>query len=143
MARKVIPVDKRAGKNKGGRPSHKPDDASRRSVQAMAGYGILEIDIAKVVGIDPKTLRKHYRDELDTGHIRANARVAESLYQQAINGNVTAGIWWTKARMGWSEKTYIDHTSGDGSMSPRGIDASKLSDLALRELMDARRSEDQ
>lgn len=122
MARKVIPADKRAGKNKGGRPSHKPDDASRRSVQAMAGYGILEIDIAKVVGIDPKTLRKHYRDELDTGHIRANARVAESLYQQAINGNVTAGIWWTKARMGWSEKHEIGF-SGDIKINITADDA--------------------
>ena len=30
----------------------------------MAGYGIPEADIAGVLGIDPKTLRKHYRGEL-------------------------------------------------------------------------------
>lgn len=111
--RKVIPANK-----KGGRPPHEPDEVTRASVEAMAGCGIPEADIAKVIRIDPKTLRKYYRDELDTGHIRANARVAQSLYEQATTGNVTAAIWWTKARMGWSEKTHLDHTSSDGSMSP-------------------------
>lgn len=109
----INPANKKAG-----RPSHEPDEVKRSTVMAMAGYGIPEADIAKALRIDPKTLRKHYRDELDTGHIRANTRVAQSLYEQATTGNVTAAIWWTKARMGWSEKTHLDHTSSDGSMSP-------------------------
>lgn len=50
-----------------GRPAHKPDPMSRRQVEAMAAYGVPEADIARVLGIDPKTVRKHYRDELDTG----------------------------------------------------------------------------
>ena len=29
----------------------------RRQVEAMAGYGVPEVDIARVVGIDAKTLR--------------------------------------------------------------------------------------
>ena len=41
------------------RASHRPDPALRRQVEAMAGYGVPEIDIARVIGIDPKTLRKH------------------------------------------------------------------------------------
>ena len=49
----------------------------------MAAYGIPEADIATVIGIDPKTLRKHYRKELDTGHIKANTKVAENLYRKA------------------------------------------------------------
>ena len=55
------------------RPSHKPDAAFRRQVEAMAGYGVRETDIAGLIGIDPKTLRKHYRHELDHGHVKANA----------------------------------------------------------------------
>ena len=50
-----------------GRRAHKPDPAQRRQVEAMAAYGIPEPDISRVVGIDPKTLRKYYRDELDLG----------------------------------------------------------------------------
>ena len=78
------------------RPSHQPLPARRRQVEAMAGYGVPEVDIARVVGIDPKTLRKHYRDELDTGHVKANAKVAENLYRKATGEGreaVTAAIF--------------------------------------------------
>jgi hypothetical protein len=40
-----------------GRPPHEPTSMSRRNVEALAGYGVPEVDIAGVVGIDPKTLR--------------------------------------------------------------------------------------
>jgi hypothetical protein len=86
-----------------GRRSHKPDPASRRQVEAMAAYGIPEIDIARVVGVDPKTLRKHYRDELDMGETKANAQVAGFLFNAARSGNVTAQIFWLKTRARWRE----------------------------------------
>jgi hypothetical protein len=35
-----------------------------------------EVDIARVVAIDPKTLRKHYRQELDVGSVKANTKIA-------------------------------------------------------------------
>ena len=72
----------------------------------MAGYGVPETDIARTIGIDTKTLRKHYRDELDTGHIRANMAVAQSLFRRATgNGpqSVTAAIFWLKTRAGWKD----------------------------------------
>ena len=89
-----------------GRRAHKPDPFHRRQVEAMAGYGVPEISIARVVGIDAKTLRKHYRDELDTGQIKATAKVAESLYRKATSDgsqSVTAAIFWLKTRGGWRE----------------------------------------
>ncbi len=81
-------------------------------VEAMAGCGISEVDIAAVTNIAPKTLRKHFRVELDTGHIKANAKVAGNLYRIA-NGNgreaVTAAIFWLKTRAGWSEPVTLRH----------------------------------
>ena len=50
-----------------GRRAHRPDPSQRRQVEAMAAYGIPEDNISRVIGVDPKTLRKHYRDELDLG----------------------------------------------------------------------------
>jgi hypothetical protein len=85
------------------RRAYKPDDAHRRQVEAMAAYGIPEPDIARVVGIDPKTLRKYYRDELDLGSTKANAQVAGFLFNSARNGNVTAQIFWLKTRARWKE----------------------------------------
>ena len=50
----------------------------------MAAYGVPEASISRVVGIDPKTLRKHYWEELDTGGIKATAKVAEFLASQKL-----------------------------------------------------------
>jgi len=84
-----------------GRRAHKPDPAQRRQVEAMAAYGIPEYDIARVLAVDPKTLRKHYREELDLGETKANAQVAGYLFNAAKNGNVTAQIFWLKTRAKW------------------------------------------
>ena len=100
-----------------GRPQHEPSADQRRQVMAMAGYGVPESDIATVLEIDPKTLRKHYRTELDTRHIRGNSKVAESLYQKATGDGpaaVTAAIWWSKARMGWKETVATELYGKDG-----------------------------
>jgi hypothetical protein len=97
-----------------GRKAHKPDPFHRRQVEAMAGYGVPEHAIARVVKIDLKTLRKHYREELDTGQIKATAKVAESLFRKATDDgsqSVTAAIFWLKTRGGWRE-TPQDHRVG-------------------------------
>ena len=110
-----------------GRRAHKPDPALRRQVEAMAAYGIPEIDIARVVGVDPKTLRKHYRDELDMGETKANAQVAGFLFNAARSGNVTAQIFWLKTRARWREKPLeLRHS---GSVGRR--DLSEITDEEL------------
>jgi hypothetical protein len=82
----------------------------------MAGMGIIQAQIATWLQIDLKTLRKHFRRELDTGAIEANVRVANALYTNAVKHNqVTAQIWWTKARMGWKETQVNEQTGPDGS----------------------------
>jgi hypothetical protein len=111
------------------RRSHRPDATSRRQVEAMAAYGVPELDVARVLGIDPKTLRKHYRDELDTGHIKATAKVAEFLFKKATTEGtqaVTAAIFWLKTRGGWREAPQ-DHRVGV-------VDVTKLSDAELERM---------
>jgi len=78
----------------------------------MIAGGIPQEDVALVIGIDSKTLRKHYREELDTAAAKANAMVAKTLYQKAVAGDTTSLIWWTKGRMGWSEKR--EHSGANG-----------------------------
>lgn len=97
-----------------GRPRHQPDAYQRRQVETLAGYGIPEAEIAGLIGIDPKTLRRHYRQELDHGHTKANAKVAENLYRKATGEGreaVTAAIFWLKARARWKE-TNVNEIAG-------------------------------
>ena len=118
-----------------GRRAHRPDPSQRRQVEALAAYGIPEPDIGRVVGIDPKTLRKHYRDELDLGETKANAQVAGFLFNSAKNGNVTAQIFWLKTRAKWREvPTELRHSGAIGRKD--------LSELSDDELMDMIRSLD-
>ena len=82
-----------------------PTEEQRRMVKAMSGFGVPHDDIATLVDIDPKTLRKYFRVELDRGSIEATAKVGQSLFRMATEGgNVAAAIFWMKARAGWREK---------------------------------------
>lgn len=68
----------------------------------MAGFGIPQLEIARLINISDRTLRTRYRRELDTGVTEANLRVAQSLFNMATKDKIpAAAIWWTKARMGW------------------------------------------
>lgn len=92
-----------AEEKKNGRPPHVPDDKTRKTVESMSSYGIPQEDIAKVIGIDSKTLRLHYRYELDTAEVKANAMVAQRLYQKCMNDDTSSLIFWLKTRAGWKE----------------------------------------
>jgi hypothetical protein len=90
---------------------------SRRNVEALAGYGVPEADIAGVIGIDPKTLRKHYPQELRYGHVKANAKVAENLFRKATGDGreaVIAAIFWMKTRAGWKETSVSELAAKGG-----------------------------
>ena len=100
-----------------------PTEEHRKQVEAMKGYGIPEEQIAKLItnpntdgAICRETLRKHFARELEVGDAKASAKIAESLYKQAIAGNTTASIWWTKTRMGWKETQVTEH-SGEVKVS--------------------------
>lgn len=121
--------------NKGGRPAHEPTAETRKQVEAMAGYGIRADDIARSVGISQETLRKHYRDELDLGTVKANTAVAQSLYKKALGDGtsaVTAAIFWMKTRAGWKETVVNEHTLKDEMTDEQIISRIRQLDDAIR-----------
>lgn len=96
------------------KPHHKPTSESRAQVEALAGYGVRQDEIAMYLDIDPKTLRSHYREQLDKGVVKANVSVARSLHKQAVDGNVAAAIFWLKSRAGFREKQEVEVTGVAG-----------------------------
>jgi hypothetical protein len=97
----------------------------------MAAYGIPEADIALVVGIDAKTLRKWYREELDLGATKANAQVAGFLFSNAKSGNVTAQIFWLKTRARWREvPTELKHSGAVGNYDVKELSREELMRIA-------------
>jgi hypothetical protein len=103
---------------------HEPTDEQRRLVESTSGLGLPHEQIASLVGIDDKTLRKHYRKELDDGKAKANSQIAKTLYGKAIGGDTTALIWWTKTQLRWSETVKQELTGQDGAPLLTGIQVS-------------------
>lgn len=104
---------------KNGRPPYEPNDRDRQTVSVMVAAGIQQESIARCIGengVDLKTLKKYYKDELETSADKANAKVAQSLFQQATNGNTSAAIWWTKSKMGWKETVKNEHDVKGGAV---------------------------
>ena len=110
------------------RNPHEPTDKTRAEVSALASFGVRREDIASYIGIDAKTLRKHYPDELANSTTKANAAVGKFLYQaasgQALKDGasysdcVRAAMFWAKTRMQWRETSHHDITSGGQSVTP-------------------------
>jgi hypothetical protein len=99
------------------RPKLNRTTKQRAIVKSMAACGIPHEQIAKQIGIrSPKTLRKYFRNELDSGVTEANYQVATSMYHKARNGDVEAGKFWLKCRAGWRE--YPNFGAATGSLPP-------------------------
>ena len=104
------------------RKPHAPTPEQRQLVQLHATIGTPQEQIARVIGIDKKTLLKHYRDELDLAMAKANATIGGALFNKAKNGDTAAQIFWMKTRARWRERHDLDVTSSDGSMTPPRIE---------------------
>lgn len=99
------------------RPSYEPSPADRNTVKNMAACGFKHEEIAKCLGdygIAPKTLRKHFRNELDRAGLMANATVGSKIFERAKNGDAWACCFWMKARAGWKETQVSEHVGAEG-----------------------------
>ena len=99
------------------KPPHEPTRATRELVQLHTMVGTRQEAIAGIIGIDPKTLRKYYREELDHSKAKANATIGGALFNRAKSGDTTAMIFWMKTQAGWRETQQIDHTTGGEKMT--------------------------
>lgn len=101
--------------------THVPTKVSRQTVELHAAIGTPQELVARLLGIESKTLRKHYRSELDLGLAKANAKMGGHLFNKGLSGDTAAALFWMKTRGGFNETTRLEHISPDGSMSPKEI----------------------
>ena len=93
---------------------HEPTPETRLRVNTLASVGTPQDQIALVIGISKNTLIKHYRKELDTAMIIANAAIGQTLFKQAKDGNTAAAIFWLKCRAGWFDTQKVEHSGPNG-----------------------------
>lgn len=103
---------------KTGRPAIPITDKDLRIIQDMAGRGARLDDIAAVIGVSDSTLdrwleRPEVRASYRLGRIQASDSVATTLYNLAIEGDVTAAIFWLKSQAGWSDRPVQEMPTGN------------------------------
>ena len=96
------------------RAQFKSTNELRAKVRQLSAFGVSQHDVAKIVECSPKTLRKHFRCELDRGAAEANAAIAGYLFQNAKAGNVAAQIFWLKTRARWKPDTDVEEMPSAG-----------------------------
>jgi len=89
-------------------PAFKPSENDRHRVMMLVVCGIAPDRIAGYLGISKQTLYRHFAGELENGNDMANAAVADSLYRNALEGMVSAQIFWMKAIAKWNNKEVSD-----------------------------------
>jgi hypothetical protein len=80
----------------------------------MTAGGLNQGRIAQVLGVAPKTLRKHFRQALDNGADRANAAVIGAMFALATKGRPShvrfqAARYWLACRAGWRNSDRAVH----------------------------------
>jgi hypothetical protein len=128
-ARKPTPAPPSPARTRG-QPAYEATEKDRLTVKVMVAGGIEQAAIAGVLGIAPKTLRKHFRREIDTAAAESGAQVVASIITMAVGQkpapgraaiapNFNAAKWFSQARMAWSEHIVVD--AGKPSDTPMRV----------------------
>ena len=90
-----------------------------KTVRALSQYGVPQEDIAATIGCCVETMLKLYGQEHKEGRAVANAKIGKRLFEKAMEGDVSALIFWAKARMRW--RTEDKGTPADDVAPPVAI----------------------
>jgi hypothetical protein len=82
--------------------SHKPDAEMRAKVIGFSCAGFTHEQIAAYLDIDDKTLRKHYRHELDQAKMEKISAISNNVYKMALEGDQKMSEFVLKCQGKWS-----------------------------------------
>lgn len=98
-------------------------------VEEYAGLGLTREEIALSLGVSYSILNRRIKEseEVDAamkrGRAKANIKVGNALMKAIEGGNVTAIIFYLKARAGWTEKQQIEAEIKSQENVPEGLTA--------------------
>jgi hypothetical protein len=102
---------------KRGQPPYQPTPADRATVQNLAALGATHADIALCIGTDgisEKTLRKHFRRELQNSLSEVKALAMSQVVAAMKRGEPWAVCFFLKCRGGWRETQNLEHSGPGG-----------------------------
>jgi len=101
-----------------------------QEVEALAGLGFSEEEIAISLGISQDTIDRRKKENADIadaikrGKAKAKRKVTSKLMEKIEAGDLGAIIWYEKTRLGFSDKQTVEHTGKDGGAIEINTDGS-------------------
>ena len=98
------------------RPSFEASREQRKLVKSLAAVGLRQEQIATTIGLrSPKTLRKHFRQEIRQGTAEANAAVARVAFEMATSDKwpVMTRYWMSVVAASWEPAPPFDDDDYD------------------------------
>lgn len=95
---------------------HRATQERKDLVTLYAVGGVDQKIIADIIGICTKTLRKHYRAELDQSLDRANAEICGAVFKQAKAGCLKSQAMWMR-KMSADAVRKVEHSGVIANMS--------------------------
>jgi hypothetical protein len=116
-------------KKKRGRPAWKPTKVVRAKARTLLAMGTSVPDVAAILRVDAKTLRKHLRAEIRTARAEADAMVLAALYRAATDRerpNIRAARTWAELRNLFPSTARAVESSKPGKKAKQHVAAQKV-----------------
>lgn len=98
-----------------GSPGFNPSVQQSREVSVMSALGLEPQEIALVLNIDEKILKRYYKRELGVSGKISNMVVARKALEMAASGRFPDMTkFWLKSRAKWKETSGLEITGKDG-----------------------------
>ena len=96
---------------------HVPTKELRKKVRVLSGYGLNQERIAFIIGCTAHDIRKHYGRDCRDGRAYAFARIAQTGYKKALEGDTAMMRFYLKSmskKDEFDDTLKIEHTGADG-----------------------------
>jgi hypothetical protein len=97
----------------------KPIDPKK--VEQLASIGCPPNEIAAVLGCEVKTIERRFGVLVKSGSDRGKKRIRSKLFQAAVNGNIAAIIFLSKAWLGMRESDPVNINVSANAFSATGL----------------------
>ena len=91
-----------------------PSRREREVIRTCLAGGFTITQTALAIGQSVKALEHNCPTELLRGAATQNSKVVGKLFQKCMNGDTIALLFWCKTRLGWQEKSRVEHTGAEG-----------------------------
>lgn len=121
-----------------GSPGFDPGSDQAAQVEKMSALGMSVQDIAAILRIEPKLLKKYYQYEIETATARINSSVAKIALQMALSGAMPDMTkFWLTRRAGWKETKVTEITGAGGGPVQYAEVKQRMIDQIESEIIDA------